>query len=61
MTAIEIFATQSQFNPCRARRVGNYIGTDKTGTQSPLGNTVGIYVNGVPVTRSAARHRGPAT
>ena len=47
-TGIYVFATQSQFSPLGSVVVqGNLIGTDKTGTK-PLGNTVGIYINGVP-------------
>ena len=48
-TGIYIFATQSQFAPTAGSIVvGNFIGTDKTG-EVPLGNTVGVYINGVPM------------
>ena len=45
---IEIFATQSQFNPTAGTAIeGNNIGTDETG-EAVLGNDVGVYINGVP-------------
>ena len=47
-TGIYIFATQSPFSQGGSVVVqGNLIGTDVSGTK-PLGNTVGIYINGVP-------------
>lgn len=46
---IYIFATQSAFNQTPGSVVqGNFIGSDSSGTL-PLGNVVGIYINGVPL------------
>ena len=48
-TGIYIFATQSEFSSMGYAVIqGNKIGTDVSGT-SPLGNAVGIYINGVPL------------
>jgi titin len=43
-----VSATPNSSNPTATTSVlGNYIGTDATGTK-PLGNTVGLYINGIP-------------
>ncbi len=47
---INLYAAVSPNNPTATTTIiGNYIGTDITG-EKPLGNTVGIYLNGVPDT-----------
>jgi len=58
--AIEIYAAQSSFNLVPGNTVwGNYIGTNAFGVVVPgLGNTTGIFVNGVPKNTIGGTARG---
>ena len=58
--AIEIYAAQSSFNLVPGNTVeGNYIGTNALGVVvAGLGNTNGIFVNGVPFNTIGGTERG---
>ena len=61
--AIEIYAPQSPFNLVPGNTVeGDYIGTNALGVVvAGLGNTSGIFVNGVPKNTIGGTAAGPAT